>query len=472
MTMNPDDFGKSFKGFMEQMNAAAVPEESFRDKIEEHFGCDPGKFPSLHEKFESFEHPNIQLAFEQYLNEPGRSHELVGLTTGSDYLKASLANIIAGGDKLLGGSGISAAEGPVKYNTVKLDEDNIITCVSGGVYFIKDPHSTLVVNIQDGVDGGLGRDGAIVIEVLAPTKEKAERFLAQIRTLLRNKNVYKGHVISVSADVLGGVSIHMHKLPKVSRDTIILPQGLLEKIERQTVNFGKASKILLAAGRHLRTGLLLYGPPGTGKTLTAMYIASAIEERTVLLLTGRGFGLIEKSCQMAKMLQPAILILEDVDLIAEARDRLDNGCNNAVLFELLNEMDGLSDDSDIMFLLTTNRPEILEPALAARPGRIDQIYEIPLPDATCRKKLFELYAEGMETKIRSMKKFIDRTDGASAAFIRELLRKAALYATDDGDDLVVKDKHLDEALHDMVIVGGKLSKSILGFYNEEESDIN
>jgi cell division protease FtsH len=54
---------------------------------------------------------------------------------------------------------------------------------------------------------------------------------------------------------------------------------------------------------------------------------------------------------------------------------------NPLLFELLNEMDGLSEDADVIFTLTTNRPDLLEPTLAARPGRVDQATEIPLPDA-------------------------------------------------------------------------------------------
>jgi ATP-dependent 26S proteasome regulatory subunit len=63
-----------------------------------------------------------------------------------------------------------------------------------------------------------------------------------------------------------------------------------------------------------------------------------------------------------------------------------------LLFELLNEMDGLAEDMDVLFLLTTNRTDVLEPALAARPGRIDQSVELPLPDATDRRRLIELSA--------------------------------------------------------------------------------
>ena len=103
--------------------------------------------------------------------------------------------------------------------------------------------------------------------------------------------------------------------------------------------------------------------------------------------------MIEQSCAHARTLQPSIVILEDVDLVAEGRTRPDAACAAPLLFELLNQMDGLADDADVLFLLTTNRPDILEPALAARPGRVDQAIEIPLPDARCRHRLFELYAD-------------------------------------------------------------------------------
>ena len=95
-------------------------------------------------------------------------------------------------------------------------------------------------------------------------------------------------------------------------------------------------------------------------------------------------------------------------------------------------MDGLGDDADILFVLTTNRPDILEPALAARPGRIDQAIEVPLPDAECRIRLLSLYAHGLQVADGVLPAehndnsnfLVERTKGASAAFIRELVRKA------------------------------------------------
>jgi len=113
---------------------------------------------------------------------------------------------------------------------------------------------------------------------------------------------------------------------------------------------------------------------------------------------------------MARALQPATVVLEDVDLVAEERTRPGAGCT-ALLFELLNQMDGLADDADVIFLITTNRPDILEPALASRPGRVDLAIEVPLPDADCRRRLFELYGQGLAVRLDSFDEFVKRTEG-------------------------------------------------------------
>ena len=125
-------------------------------------------------------------------------------------------------------------------------------------------------------------------------------------------------------------------------------------------------------------------------------------------------------------------------------------------------MDGLADDADVLFVLTTNRPDVLEPALASRPGRVDEAIAFPLPDAEGRRRLFALYGKGLALELSNLDAFIGRTENVSPAFIRELLRKAALFATEDGDPLVVRDRHVDDALHDLVVHGGDLTMSLLG----------
>ena len=110
---------------------------------------------------------------------------------------------------------------------------------------------------------------------------------------------------------------------------------------------------------------------------------------TVVVLTGAALGRIAAACSVARALQPSMVVVEDVDLIAEQRES--RGGQHPLLFQLLNEMDGLGEDADVAFLLTTNRADLLEPALAQRPGRVDHAAELPLPDADARRRLMRLY---------------------------------------------------------------------------------
>jgi cell division protease FtsH len=327
------------------------------------------------------------------------------------------------------------------------------------MYFITD-HGTPLVALLRMVD----RYGEppITLEIMCLQIERAEAMLAELRRLIHERNVYRGHVISLGAK--GADDVRFHTLPAIQRDEIILPSALLENIERNTLGFAAQAMRLRRAGRHIKRGLLFHGPPGTGKTLTIMYLASQMKGRTVILLTGRLMGLITQSCHLARLLAPSLVVLEDVDLVAEERggehERL------PLLFELLNEMDGLAADSDVMFLLSSNRPDLLEPALAARPGRIDQAIEFPLPDADGRRRLFALYGRGLDLRAQDLDGMVRRTQGASPAFIRELLRKAALVAADETPGAesppTVTDDHLREALRAILAEGGQLTQTLLG----------
>jgi ATP-dependent 26S proteasome regulatory subunit len=206
---------------------------------------------------------------------------------------------------------------------------------------------------------------------------------------------------------------------------------------------------LRAAGRHLKRGILLHGPPGTGKTLSLMYLLGAMAGRTTILLTGRGLGLIAPAVRMARDLAPATVVFEDIDLVAAERTMpMSSG---GVLFDLLNQIEGIAEDEDLLFLLTTNRPDLIEPALAARPGRIDLALEIPLPDEDGRRRLLRLYGEGIELDEATESLLAERSTGVSGAFIKELVRQAWLRSSLEdrerptGDDVVrVLDELLDE----------------------------
>jgi hypothetical protein len=456
VAINPEEFGASFQGFLDQMRSHKKPDEApfFVRKLEEHFETNPASLPLVSHLFAKLDQANLHTAMEAYLAAEGRSADVLGVVGLHGFGSKGLAELLAAS----GAFGGNAKEGPVEYTNVTLDNDRILASVEKGLFLVRDGQDRLAVFIRP--DDKIGGWKHMNVDVMARSLPVAERFLSDLREAMKTRNVYRGHLISLSADY-PEFSVKFHRLPTIDRDSIVLPDGLLERIERQTVEFGRQAGRLRQAGRHLRRGLLLHGAPGTGKTLTVMFLANSMRDRTGLLLSAKGLGLISHTCAMARTLQPSMVILEDVDLIAEERTKKSA---TPVLFELLNEMDGLSDDADVLFLLTTNRPDLLEPALASRPGRVDQAIEIPVPDESCRRRLFELYGRGMTLQVTDMEQYIARTHGASGAFIRELLRKAALFAAgaDDGE-IVVTDRHLDDALHELVVQGGDLTRSLLGF---------
>ena len=126
----------------------------------------------------------------------------------------------------------------------------------------------------------------------------------------------------------------------------------------------------------------------------------------------------------------------------------------------MNEMSGLGEDADVAFVLTTNRPDALEPALAARPGRVNLAVEIPLPNATARRALLDLYARGLDARIENPDAIVARTEGMTASFFRELLRKAALEVAEEGRRQVT-DADLEAALDDLLDDRSALTRVLL-----------
>jgi ATP-dependent 26S proteasome regulatory subunit len=183
---------------------------------------------------------------------------------------------------------------------------------------------------------------------------------------------------------------------------------------------------------------------------------------TTLLITAEQVVLLEQYFKLARFLQPSIIVVEDVDLIARERTQMQNPGQEVMLNKLLNEMDGLREDAEVIFILTTNRPDQLEPALASRPGRIDQAIEFPLPDDTGRAKLARLYAQGMQLNNAVADAIVSKTKGASAAFIKELMRRSAQFALLESKDTTLTLNSVDAALEEMVFIGGSLNLKLLG----------
>src|SRR5207244_691772 len=177
------------------------------------------------------------------------------------------------------------------------------------------------------------------LEGISPREGAVGALIQDLRLAMRDHNVYRGRVISLHGGDEGSVSVRFHQLPTIEREAVILPDGTLERLDRHTVGVAEHAERLRADGRQLKRGVLLHGPPGTGKTLSVNYLLGKMPGRTTVLLTGRGLGLIEHAVAIARELTPATIVLEDIDLVAAERT-MDLG-DNGVLFELLNQMEGL-----------------------------------------------------------------------------------------------------------------------------------
>ncbi len=296
--------------------------------------------------------------------------------------------------------------------------------------------------------------------------------MEQIRDIAAKQSVYRSRILSLECDneswgAHGISGVRFHHFPAVTREEIILPEKTLALIERNTLQFLKHAEVLQKSGRSMKRGLLLHGKPGTGKTHTIRWLAHAMKGSTVILMSAEQLWLIKECCAMARMLAPSLVVLEDVDLVATERSEMSHPFAQISLHQLLNEMDGLASDSQILFILTTNRPAVIEPSLSLRPGRVDQAIEFPLPDDHCRRRLFDLYSQGLFIDPGDIEKQVQKTVGASPAFIKEFVRKASLIAADsssaDQDRLKVTDEHFNYALEELLFYGGEVTRNLLGF---------
>ncbi len=272
------------------------------------------------------------------------------------------------------------------------------------------------------------------IDVAAPHNDVAARFSRELFDALEQAvklaKAYRGKVLSLeNGEAYTGQStgIKVHKLRTVDREQLVLPAAMLAMLERNTVQFIEQCARLLQWGQSSRKGLLFYSPPGNGKTHTIHYLINRLQGYTTLLVSGEQLGDIGEYMALARLLQPATIVLEDIDLIARDRAQMANPCQECLLNKLLNEMDGLKPAAELLFILTTNRPEALEEALSDRPGRIDQAIEFPMPDAIGRRKLIQLYASAVELPEKVLEGVVERTEGVSAAFIKELMRRSLQF---------------------------------------------
>ena len=439
--------------------ARADERPTLRLAIESHLGGPTHDLPIVEERWPAYEHVNVQAALDALLAQ--RPHELVGLTNYRHRGPFGLADLLNRDpfhgmhDPQIGNvTRVSLPSGPAGATRECLRAAVILTETEG------EPVAILLV----GPDPESGSH-EVGLEFVGRAAELTQALAAKLRALTLELNVYRGQVVSFGHSMFGERSslLRFHDRPTMTPDELILPAETFADVRRQVVGVARNSDRLRAAGQHLKRGLLLYGPPGVGKTHTVRYLTSELTGTTIIQLTGETLGGIRDACSIARTLQPSMIVVEDVDLIAQERDQYDGSAS--LLFTLLNEMDGLDEDADVTFLLTTNRADLLEPALASRPGRVDQAVHIDVPDREARRQLIELYCGSLDLDLSRLDEVLDQTDGVTASFLKELLRRSAVIAADRSDaaTLSVSADDLDQALADLLDTRNAMTRAVLGF---------
>ena len=456
------DVGRLARRRLRAMIGAARAEDRPRLSriLAEHLGAGAGGLDVVEESWPGYDHVNVQAGIDAWLAEPGRTWELVGV--------AAFQGAMFGLGDLLGGGRSEEMHGlrpgnPASVNLACGPDGAVRPCIRCGLYLVSDGEVRTAVLLR-GAAPEYGQD-SVSVQVMSTDPAAAPAAAAAIRAAALERNVFRGQVLSFGQEVFGHgrTLLQFHRRPAMTAGELILAPETLAEIQRQVVEVARHRERLLAAGQHLKRGLLLYGPPGTGKTHTVRYLTSSLVGTTVLQLTGNALHLIAEACSIARALQPAMLIVEDVDLIAE--DRGMHPGQHPLLFQLLNEMDGLAEDADVVFVLTTNRADLLEPALAARPGRVDQAVALELPDATARRALFDLYRGPLQVDTSGLDDVIARTEGVTASFLKELLRRAALLAatrTAGDGTLAVSADDLGAALDELLDTRNAMTRTLLG----------
>ena len=229
-------------------------------------------------------------------------------------------------------------------------------------------------------------------------------------------------------------------------------------------------------GATMPKGILLVGPPGTGKTMLAKAVAgesnvpffSMSGSEFVEMFVGMGASKVRDLFKQAKEKAPCIVFIDEIDAIGQKRDgRLGgNDEREQTLNQLLTEMDGFEDNTGVVILAATNRPESLDPALT-RPGRFDRRVPVELPDLKGREDILKVHAKKVKTDDNIDYGKVSRmASGASGAELANIINEAALRAVRDGRKCVTQ-ADLEESI-EVVIAGYQKKNAIL---TDEEKKI-
>lgn len=317
------------------------------------------------------------------------------------------------------------------------------------------------------------------IDVASEAQEAGEKCLQWIIAWTEDNSIYRNRVLQLGfeagtkdeyGDVESPERLRVLFRPEevISDDDIVMDEDVVKILWRNVIDLHERRDILKAHNVPVRRGILLYGPPGTGKTYACRYLCGRLPETTRIMIAGNALTQVGALFSLARLLQPSLLILEDVDLIFASREI---NLYSTALGDLLDQMDGLRPFEDIGVILTTNAIDRLEAAIKDRPGRVSQCVYMGPPNTKLRLRYLARYLREYDTEAVSFDGLVAQADGASQAFLKEWVHRSVQIATerltDENTELVLLDEDFSAAMEEMKSFVEGSAGQIIGFFQPD-----
>lgn len=310
-----------------------------------------------------------------------------------------------------------------QFNEMVDTNFGIASSTAGSVYFVRILSTIDREKLKPNASVALHRHSHSVVDVLPPESDST------IQLMMEKPDVTYAQI--------GGLDTQK--------------QEMREAVELPLTHFELYKQIGIDPPR----GVLMYGPPGTGKTMLAKAVAnsttaafiSVVGSEFVQKYLGEGPRMVRDVFRLARENAPAIVFIDEIDAIATKRFDAQTGADREVqriLLELLNQMDGFDQSTNVKVIMATNRADTLDPALL-RPGRLDRKIEFPKPDRRQKRLVFQACTSSMNlSDTVDLEDYVNRPDHISAADISAITQEAGLQAVRE-NRYVVLPQDIDKA---------------------------
>ena len=331
---------------------------------------------------------------------------------------------------LLAGCGVQpVAVTPLQFHQLDLGDAEPFPALNNALWLFRVSDRPVAVLLSRSTEGDIVQIEVATLPDAASTRF-ADQFLGVMQDAALRSARYRGKVVSLEPPIgkYARPTMRVRRPASVGRDAVILDDPTMARLERHAFAFDRHRDGLRTLGQSTRRTLLLYGAQGTGKTHLTRYIAANLPGRTTVLIAPDRTGGLAALLRLAQTFQPSLVILDDVDRIGGGCEKTgDSACGDRLRL-LFTEMDRLEPDADILFLLTATHPRSLDRSLLPTLGRIEEAIEIPRPDARCRTRLVALFGASLTFEPGAIPDIVARTEGASVAYLKEMVRRLALAA--------------------------------------------